>query len=95
MATKQKQLSLWRSPKHWPLQTVEALLAAMELSIQNPYEAKIAAIVRTSIQTQKLDSWAAQTGTARRVRELVEYESEQTQGEDINSQEILEGRKQA
>lgn len=95
MATERKQLSLWRSPKHWPLQTVEALLAAMELSIQDPYEAKIAAIIRTSVQSHQSDSWAGQTGSVRRGRESVQYKPEQTQAKDTISQNILEDRKRA
>lgn len=65
MTVKQKQLSLLREPKLWPLKTVEEVLRMVDIGTEEPDSTVIAAIVRATLEIKVLSSWSGEPGTVR------------------------------
>lgn len=74
MAFKQKQLSLLREPKLWPLKTVENVLRMVDLGTEEPDSTVIAAIVRATLEIKVQSSWSGDSGTMRPASESKQAE---------------------
>lgn len=58
----------------------------VDLAIENPHEAEIAAIVRTTIQAPESSSWSVQTGELRPFKEPTWNENPQPLSVDAGEQ---------